>query len=228
MAQTPRSDMVSIVWNGITFRRYAESEVRELRVYYSPGPADGQRGIERLHREIWKATHGPIPPGHHIHHKDHDPLNNNLDNLTCIPAGEHRKHHSSDPARIETSRRNIEIARPFAIEWHGSPAGIEWHRQHGKDIWMDRGAVTYTCEQCGAPYETRGRRGTNNTGGATATRFCSNNCKSAWRRASGVDNEQRTCQVCGNEFTANRYSRSRSCSRACGSSLRTDRKSTRL
>ena len=51
-------------------------------------------------------------------------------------------------------------------------------------------------------------------------RFCSNKCKSKWRRDSGVDNETRICKHCGKEFVANKYSKTKFCSRKCSSSKR--------
>ena len=36
-------------------------------------------------------------------------------------------------------------------------------------------------------------------------RFCSNACKSAYRRKSGVDNVTRSCAFCGGPFIVNKY-----------------------
>jgi hypothetical protein len=54
---------------------------------------DGKQRRQLAHRWIWEQEHGPIPGGYHIHHKDHDQLNNDLANLQLIEAGEHWKHH---------------------------------------------------------------------------------------------------------------------------------------
>ena len=51
-------------------------------------------------------------------------------------------------------------------------------------------------------------------------RFCSNKCKSAYRRKSGVDNVERACVVCNKTFVTNKYSKKRSCSRECACRLR--------
>jgi len=53
-----------IVHNGTKFRRYPESKRRNDRVYFTPGIADRQRGVRRLHEELWIEHHGPIPAGH--------------------------------------------------------------------------------------------------------------------------------------------------------------------
>lgn len=46
-------------------------------------------------------------------------------------------------------------------------------------------------------------------------RFCSNACKAAARRASGVDDEWRLCVRCGGAFEVNKYSKQRYCSQEC-------------
>lgn len=206
----PRSEVIA--YKGIRYRRYPDSEKWAERSYYVPGIADRQRlGLGRLHEEIWKDLHGPIPDGCHVHHADRDPLNNEPDNLVCLSSDEHKRYHASlwdrsTPEWLE----HLERIRPKAAEWHGSAEGIEWHRQHGIAAAEARELLTFTCEQCGAEYQTKAR--------GDATRFCSNKCKSAWRRASGVDDEQRTCENCGETFTVNKYSRVRFCGRSCGRS----------
>lgn len=36
------------------------------------------------HWYVWEKAHGPIPAGYVIHHKDHDPKNNSLENLELV------------------------------------------------------------------------------------------------------------------------------------------------
>ncbi|WP_416072178.1 HNH endonuclease signature motif containing protein [Streptomyces sp. ME18-1-4] len=201
-----------VTFNGVTFRRYPDSENWPDRSYYTPGIADRQRGVGRLHQEVWKAAHGPIPEGYHIHHKDEDPLNNSLANLACISAAEHHAEHAT-PGVFPTW---LEAAHPLALEraaeWHRSEEGRAWHQEHGKRVWEGREFSSFTCEQCGGEYKSRAAHGGN--------RFCSNNCKAKWRKASGVDDEDRTCAFCGNPFRINKYAAARTCSRICGQGLR--------
>lgn len=70
----------------------------------------------------------------------------------------------------------------------------------------DHQPISLICENCGEVYETKNLSG---------SRFCSNACKSAYRRASGVDNETRTCQECGKKFEVNKYEKQTYCSRKC-------------
>lgn len=47
----------------------------------------------RIHRGCWEAHHGPIPRGHVIHHIDEDRQHNEIENLACMPSGEHTRLH---------------------------------------------------------------------------------------------------------------------------------------
>jgi hypothetical protein len=208
-----------VVFRGVTFRRYPDSENWADRSYFTPGIADRQRGIGRLHQEVWKAAHGPIPDGHHIHHKDQDPLNNSLDNLACLPGREHvHGHHGTSAPEVVAARlAGLDRARVAAAEWHRSEAGRTWHADHGKRTWDNAQATPYVCEQCGGEYESRARQGDGHN------RFCSNNCKTKWRKACGVDDEDRICGYCGDVFRINKYAKARTCSRVCGARLRRQR-----
>ncbi len=57
--------------------------------YY--GCTNGDRNL--LHRDIWEATHGPIPEGYDIHHRDHDKTNNAIANLELVRKDIHAKLH---------------------------------------------------------------------------------------------------------------------------------------
>lgn len=200
---------VAVEFNGIVFRRYPNAKRRADQVYYTPTPIHRERGVGRLHQEIWKAAHGLIPDGWHVHHIDHDPLNNALENLECKPGAQHLAEHGHD--RVVDLEHMARI-RPLTVEWHGSEAGLEWHRQHGVESWIGREMRTECCQQCGKTYETRSAHG--------RERFCSNNCKSAWRRASGVDDVDRICEGCGATFRVSRYLPTKNCSRKCAWTVR--------
>lgn len=200
-----------VEFNGVAFYRYPESPVRTHRVYYTPGIADRQRGVQALHQEVWKAAHGPIPDGHDIHHSDHDPENNALENLVCLSIAEHRGGHARERGRSEQQLRHLERIRPLAVEWHRSEEGRLWHSENGRRAWERRESVERTCAYCGRRYECQTNRATD--------RFCSNRCTAAERRRSGVDDEVRICALCGTEFRANRYKGTKTCSRACGGRL---------
>lgn len=58
----------------------------------------GARGVveyERNDKHVWEKTNGPVPKGHVIYHKDGRTLNDDLDNLECIPVGEALSRYSA-------------------------------------------------------------------------------------------------------------------------------------
>ena len=200
----------TIIYNGIRFRRYPESPNWADRVYYTPGIGHRKRGVGRLHQEIWKAHHGEIPAGFHVHHADHDPLNNEPENLVLLSGDEHHSHHANDPERTKAFLEIVPLGRIAAATWHGSDEGRAWHVEHGRRTWEGREPKTYQCEVCGASYESLK---------PSRNRFCSNNCRTKGRKASGVDDVKRACILCGTAFTVNKYAKKATCSRTCGGKL---------
>lgn len=199
-----------IVFNGKIYRRYPNSQKREHRVYYT------SNGFEEtpvsLHRAIYEKHYGKIPEGYHVHHKDGNPLNNDPSNLEAISTHQHLSEHViknfENPVYVNKKMAALEKARLVAPEWHRSEEGIKWHSENAKRVWSLRTAESRVCDQCGATFDSMTHR--------KSDRFCSNNCKSKWRRESGIDNESRECLVCKKQFVINKYSKVRTCSRDCG------------
>lgn len=191
-----------VTYKGIRFYRLPDSKKSSFRNYYQPAEIDIYNGVQRLHIEIWKDAHGPVPPGHHIHHIDGNPLNNDISNLTCLPRLEHLRLHGATKKNKAASRKNIKKAIEAAPAWHRSPEGRAWHREHALRVAAAQKPVVRVCEQCGKSYETL-KKG--------LTRFCSNNCKSIWRYRAGIDNITKPCDICGSDFTSNRYQKARMC-----------------
>lgn len=165
---------------------------------------------KRLHVAVWEFFNGPVPPGMCVHHKDENKRNNEIENLALMKISEHVHHHDMNaPAELKAFRSaNAVKAGEKAKDWHRSEAGKEWHRKHGAETW-DREPRQYVCTQCGKTFETK------YVYPEAQNHFCSNNCKSAFRKQSGVDKEARICQCCGKEFSVNKYSRTKYCSRSC-------------
>ncbi len=176
--------------------------------YYRCGPYFQRKG-KRLHRTVWEYHNGEIPEGYDIHHIDGDRAHNDLDNLQMLPETEHGSLHMSEPERKEKSRQSIEKAREAAKAWHKTPDGEKFHSEHAREYWQQAEEKTYTCTMCGKTFQSRSAYGSGmNT-------FCSAACKAKWRRRQGLDNEARTCPVCGVEFMANRYKKQACCSGEC-------------
>jgi hypothetical protein len=170
-------------------------------------PTHGKR--MRLHRAVWEHYHGAIPNGHHIHHKDENKDNNELENLELLGESDHMKWHRLNmdaEKRAQLILSLAEKARPMASEWHGSDAGKEWHKKH-YERFKDRLHQQHVgmCVQCGKEFSSS----------SSISRFCSNNCKSAYRRKMGFDNIIKKCEGCGNEYIANKYASTKYCSAVC-------------
>lgn len=164
---------------------------------------------KRLHRAVWESYYGVIPKGCHIHHKDEDKGNNEIENLELLSGSSHATMHGLERAALcyEDMCRNLrENAIPQASKWHKSPEGKAWHSEHAKQSCANAKERNYTCLYCGRRFTTFS---------FAIAKFCSNKCKSAYRRKEGVDNVEKHCIVCGNPFTANRYCGTRTCSRRC-------------
>ena len=171
--------------------------------YYLCATADdGKR--KRMHVYVWEYFNGPVPKGYHIHHIDGDKSNNNIKNLQLLLAMEHEKLHGSmwtDEQR-NRARKNIEKASIKAKEWHGSKAGHEWHKMHYEKMKEKLHQVhKFNCLMCGKEFQSP----------QIKSKFCCNNCKSAYRRKKGVDNITKICSLCGGEYTENRYNKTKFC-----------------
>lgn len=176
--------------------------------YYLSGAINGKR--YRLHRYIYMKYKGDIPKGYDIHHIDHNKDNNEIENLQLLSSTKHKSIHgkevSEEMRQYYRDNMNNRV-RPKAIEWHKSAEGREWHKKQweislGK-VQHEQKPKKLKCLNCGKEYETI-------TFGDT--KFCSNNCRSAYRRKLGIDNVTRKCIICDTEFTTNKYSKRTLCS----------------
>ena len=190
------------IFNGVTF-------VRDKSGYYR---VSTNYSIT-MHRYVWEYYNGKIPDNCEIHHIDGNRGNNSIDNLQLMTVKEHKEYHSahlSDEQR-EWRRNNINTnARPKAIEWHKSEEGREWHIKHITNQRLS-GVFEADCKclHCGKEFR-----------GHVNSKFCSNACKSAYRRTTNADNVTRVCKVCGKEFSTNKYKSTMTCSRSCANRMR--------
>ncbi|KMO85859.1 hypothetical protein AB840_11315 [Megasphaera cerevisiae DSM 20462] len=172
--------------------------------YLSSKLFNGKR--KRLHIAVWEYFNGDIPMGYQIHHKDFNKNNNEISNLELKTVHDHLSLHAKLHTKehvMEFHKKGIEAAK----KWHASSDGSQWHKKR-YDQMKDKlhQKIKRICPVCGNGFETTRTH---------ENAFCSNNCRSAYRRRSGVDNEKRTCIICGNEFTTNKYSKAKTCSPKC-------------
>lgn len=186
---------------------------KEYHLY--PGERYFSRHNKRLHRVVWEYYNGPIPKGCHVHHKDGNSWNNDIENLELITGKAHLSKHTNERVAEdpEPFRRNMHKAMEAAKDWHRSEEGREWHREHARKQGFGNGEkVEYTCGQCGKTFLAQRKNYKHH--------FCSNKCTAAWRRQSGVDDVTQTCEWCGKEFRSNKYDRQRFCSNTCSAAYR--------
>lgn len=178
---------------------------------------DKEGAGSRLHRDVWEYYNCEIPKGYEVHHKDHNKMNNDIGNLQLLPKGEHSKLHGKELSEEEREwrRQNLILnARPAASEWHKSDEGRKWHSELAKEAWEKKEPITYICDNCGNEFESLHIYGENQN------KFCSNACKSAYRRKIGADNIERVCEYCGKKFISGKYQKRRFCSKSCAAYAR--------
>src|SRR5690606_31217125 len=98
------------------------------------------------------AERGPIPEGWHVHHIDHDPSNNAVENLEPKPPGEHSAHHWPDGLK----------------HWIYDPANASKRSQAARG--RKRVLKNLVCDECSASFQSV----------KSNARFCSPTCNSRW------------------------------------------------
>lgn len=197
--------------NGYWYRTLSKNEADER----------GQKRVS-LHREVWRFYNGEIPEGFHIHHKDGDKDNNEIDNLEMLSSFKHLSGHTRENFENNKEKvlEHLGNVRHLTKEWHKSEEGLKWHREHHKKNCRKMyERVPRVCIVCGKDFI--GKIDNKNV-------YCSNYCKSKARRDSGVDNIEKQCAYCGGKFIVNKYAKQTHCSRECGNQHRRVRKNLLL
>ena len=190
---------MQIEYNGSKFSKHPKQK-------YFYATIKGKK--KSLHRKTWEDYNGEIPTGYDIHHKDGDQFNNDISNLEIICRKEHARMHGKERAanNPEWAKQLAAMGRPGAAKWHGSEDGIKWHLQHAANFTFGKFDYgTDTCEQCNGQYTRKTK----------ATRFCSNKCKSAWRRHNCPDMAEAQCAKCGTKYQTLKYLPKKYCSKEC-------------
>jgi hypothetical protein len=218
-------ERIEIEFDGQVYIVYPNSRNKNLASYFRCFKR--KLGVDYLHRKVWEKDNGKIPDGYDVHHKDEDTFNNDIYNLELISKKDHIEKHREAMVKNGKGHVNsghLERIRLMTKVWHGSEEGLLWHKEHANKIFSKeaRNKVKMVCELCESEYLSDEFRA------KTASRFCSNKCKSESRRRSGVDNVKSDCEICKTSFTRNKYAKQVVCSRGCAGELRKRRRCLRL
>lgn len=194
-----------IVYKGYSYVRYPSAKQRSHRVYYKR--SGYHQGEKYLHRTIWMDSFGEIPKGHEVHHKDENPLNNDIDNLECLTKKGHREKHELTIEQIEKSKIHLDKIRHLATDWHKTEEGKESTRRAAKISWDKREPIDVTCIQCSLVFKSRML--------TNKDKYCSRNCSAKYRRANKLDHSIFKCSICDSEFSSNKTNPSKTCSMKC-------------
>jgi len=165
----------------------------------------------RAHRWVWINIHGKIPKGYHIHHKNDDKSDNRIENLELIEASRHLSFHMQDPERKKIQARICDSIRHLTKKWHGSKEGLAWHKHHALKFGFGKyEGEESKCKFCSVVFKTKSPK----------NMFCTNNCKSAWRRRERLDFVDKECPVCKKTFSSNKYLKTKTCSLLCGNKIK--------
>lgn len=211
--------IVEIVeWGGRKWRRYPKSRHRHLRCYFTCHPTWKGPKLS-LHREIWRAAHGDIPPGCDIHHVDENPLNNDISNLECVTVKGHRHRHRETYRKSERLHKHLQRIRPLAhaglAEWNASEEGQKKLRENGRRVMESRPSVDFVCGHCGRAFKST----------QTRAQFCSSRCRQ--REHPWQSKRKVVCGHCGEDFLAKKP-KARFCSKTCSAFAREKAKRTCL
>jgi len=186
---------------------------RDEKTHYYLSTTKIKNSRKRLHVYVWESNNNVVPSGFVVHHIDHDKSNNNLDNLKIICKKEHGVYHTSKLTKEQKEKRLESFlinALPKAAAWHSTEKGKKWHGEHSKQIWANKKEVPHKCDCCNSVFMSKRLKNKRSV-------FCSNACKSAERRKSGVDNETKCCVLCNGKFETNKYASRKYCSELCRS-----------
>jgi hypothetical protein len=196
-------------------------EFNGVRYYRKPSgyyKADHKLGGAYLHRVVWAHHHGPIPPDHHVHHIDHDPTNNAIENLELLSAHEHAIFHFRVDGRLKDYANEEWMAkiRGLAAVARRTPA-VRAKMSAAATLGAQRAVREIrVCVVCAREYSgqvNKRKRG-----------YCGMSCQGIARRASGVDDVDRTCVCCGVGFRANKHTKKETCSQSCAGRVAASRR----
>lgn len=157
-----------------------------------------------LHRVVWEFFFGEIPDGYEIHHRDHNPANNQIENLQCLTKSEHHKLHAAAMSKIEIV---CPVCGKIFLARANRPAKFCSQHCRFKQKYVPAQKEKRICEWCGQEFETSSK---------SLARFCSHHCShQAWL----AQLTEGTCVICGKQFSFPRGTPRKTCSKECADIL---------
>ena len=115
----------TVVYGGIKFYPCLYSGRWYLRSASRPG--------KLLHRAIWEAANGEIPPGFHIHHRNNDSTDNRLENLDVQSKAAHfLTHHDPSLSGRKGGKAGTGKAKARTSEQARAAVNARWKNYRDK------------------------------------------------------------------------------------------------
>lgn len=103
---TKDGDIKSLKWHRTNKEKVLNIKPREdgyIRIHWR----DGKRVLGKyLHIAVWEAFNGEVPNGYDVHHINHNPSDNRLENLELITKTEHAIMHNKDKIGIKYKKND--------------------------------------------------------------------------------------------------------------------------
>ena len=193
-----KGQLVYVVeFDGVEYRRYPSG--KHGNYYYHKWKENGQYHSKMLHHAIFEKAHGFIPDGMVIHHKDFNPLNNDLSNLVMLTVAEHMQIHRG-LAKWTKEHPEEHSRKVYSKE--------NWHKRREK-VLENLAKERRVCKWCGKEF----------TPTNTHQRFCGKSCHHKWQYKAPENNIEMVCKYCGKTFLGNKYLKPKCCSDECAHKL---------
>jgi hypothetical protein len=194
-----------VIFNGLEYVQSSNG------YYFQVIGNKGRKDAPQLHKAVWEFyNQKKIPKGYHIHHKDFDNENNDPANLEIMKASDHLSLHGKrnyeNPEFARKAYANLDRIRDSAKEWHRSPEGLAWHKQHvqesiGKSWERSHECI---CTQCGKTFMAT----------IEGALYCCDKCGNRHRHEFGKK-YTKNCIVCGKEYQTKLPKKAKYCSSKC-------------
>ena len=103
---TTNGDVKSLKWNRSKREKILHLKPRKEDGYIRVQWREGKYYFKKyLHILIYETFVGPIPEGYDIHHKNHNPSDNRLENLELLSRTDHAIMHNKDKIGMKYKRK---------------------------------------------------------------------------------------------------------------------------